>query len=320
MAGTTSSSTATTTKKMSSVQCCASCGAEENDSIKLTTCDICDLALYCDKACQELHKPEHGPACRKRVAELDEVLFQQPECNHMGDCAICMLPMPIEDTKFTDLPCCSERICNGCDYAVMRTENASRLENKCPFCRKRVAANFDEVKRDILPRVAKDDPVALRCMGRICMAEGDVSDAFRHMKKAADLGDLEAHYQLADMYRDGDGVEVDEKKEMKHLKEAAIAGHPQARHNLGCTEWNNGNRKRAMKHFIIAASLGDEASLKIIREEYAEKGVSKEDFAKALRAYQATVEEAKSPDRDVAEAEGRNTMLQWVKPVSLFEQ
>lgn len=305
---------------MSSVQCCASCGVEENDSIKLTTCDICDLALYCDKACQELHKPEHRSACRKRVAELDKVLFQQPESNHMGDCPICCLPMPIEGRKHTDLPCCSKRICNGCDYAVEGTEIARRLENKCPFCRKRVAANFDEVKRDILPRVGKDDPVALRCIGNIFRAEGDVIEAFRHMTKAADLGDAEAHYELAEMYRDGEGVEVDVRKEMKHLEQAAIAGHPQARHNLGCTEGNNGNVKRAMKHFIIAASLGDDASLKIIREEYAAKRVSKENFAKALRAYQATVEEAKSPARDVAEAAGRNTTLRWVKPVSLLEQ
>ena len=47
------------------------------------------------------------------------------------------------------------------------------------------------------------------------------------------------------MYREGTGVEKDEKKQVSHLEEAAIGGHPKARHNLGCDEWSNGRHERA---------------------------------------------------------------------------
>jgi len=46
------------------------------------------------------------------------------------------------------------------------------------------------------------------------------------------LGDVNAHYQISCVCHDGYGVEKDEKKELHHLEEAAIRGHPEARHNL----------------------------------------------------------------------------------------
>jgi len=35
------------------------------------------------------------------------------------------------------------------------------------------------------------------------------------------------------MYYEGQGVEKDKKKDVYHLEQAAIGGHPNARHNLG---------------------------------------------------------------------------------------
>ena len=45
---------------------------------------------------------------------------------------------------------------------------------------------------------------------------------------------------MAGVYHDGYGVEEDEKKIIHHLEEAAIGGHPGARHNFGCEESKNG--------------------------------------------------------------------------------
>ena len=48
------------------------------------------------------------------------------------------------------------------------------------------------------------------------------------------------------MFRRMEGVEKDKKKEMyHHLEEAAIGGHPGARYNIGCVEWNNRRVERA---------------------------------------------------------------------------
>ncbi|KAK1733959.1 hypothetical protein QTG54_015217 [Skeletonema marinoi] len=65
---------------------------------------------------------------------------------------------------------------------------------------------------------------------------------------------------------DGYGVEKDKKKEVYHVEEAAIAGHPGARYTM------SGKTK-----------------------------VSKDDFAAALRAHQAAVDATKSPQREAAE-------------------
>ena len=55
-----------------------------------------------------------------------------------------------------------------------------------------------------------------------------------------------------------------------------------------------------MKHWIIAAKLGDDGSLEGVRSLYEDGLVSKEDFAAALRGYQTAIEAAKSPQREEA--------------------
>jgi TPR repeat protein len=132
--------------------------------------------------------------------------------------------------------------------------------------------------------------------------EGDYEGAFEYYTKAVELGDAHAHFQLSCLYRKGQGVEKDEKKELHHLEEAAIAGHPDARYNLACYEGGNGRIERAVKHLIIAANLGCDDSLKGLKECYADGRCSKEDFAAALRAHQAAVDATKSPQREEAEA------------------
>ena len=104
------------------------------------------------------------------------------------------------------------------------------------------------------------------------------------------------------MYHLGEGVEKDERKKVYHLEEAAIGGHPKARHNLGYLEWKNGMLERAVKHWIIAAKLGYDDSLNALKSCYKDGLISKEDFAAALRGHQAAVDATKSPQREAAEA------------------
>lgn len=75
--------------------------------------------------------------------------------------------------------------------------------------------------------------------------EGDYSGAFEYFSKAAELGDVGAHGNLSLMYQNGDGVEKGKKKEVYHMEEAAISGYSDARHNLGCVEWENHRFDRA---------------------------------------------------------------------------
>jgi hypothetical protein len=84
------------------------------------------------------------------------------------------------------------------------------------------------------------------------------------------------------------------------LEEAAIGGYPDARYNLGSYEDRNGRINRAMKHFIIAANLGDTGALETVKSGFAQGIVSKEDYEAALRGHQAAVDATKSTQRDAA--------------------
>ena len=284
--------------RVSQTQCCASCGTAGSDDIELKDCDDCDLVKYCSDDCQEDHRPQHKKECKRRAAELhDELLFKQPESSYFGDCPICCLPLSIDPTKSTLSSCCSKSICQGCNFANQSREVEGRLEQKCAFCRKTLPKTEEEWNERLMKRIEANDPVAMREMGGIRYHEGDYTAAFEYYLNAATLGDVPAHYQLSCLFRDGKGVEKNEKKAVHHAEKAAIDGHPGARHNLGCKEMKNYQYDRAAKHFIIAAKQGYDKSLKCLREIYKVGLMSKDDFEAALRSCQIAITETKSPQR-----------------------
>ena len=79
-----------------------------------------------------------------------------------------------------------------------------------------------------------------------------------------------------------------------------MKGDTDARHNLGVSEYYAGNFDRAFWHFMIAAEYSD--SLENIQQMFKNGQATKDDYAKALRAYQAYLVEIKSPQRDEAAA------------------
>jgi hypothetical protein len=286
------------------MMCCASCGKAEVDDVKLKKCTCCDLVKYCSVDCQKNHRPKHREACEKRAAEIrDDKLFRQPDESHLGECPICFLPLPLDYTKWTVNSCCCQRICRGCQYANYLREMEQGLEERCPFCREELPETQEEADQNYQKRVKVNDPFALFNTGFKCYKERDYEGALNYYTKAAKLGEIDAQYKLATMYERGLGVDKDEKKEVYYLEEAAIRGHPDARYNLGCHEEENNMRiDRAVKHFIIAAKLGDNGALERVKNGFMDGLVGKEDYAAALRGHQAAVDATKSAQRDAAEA------------------
>ncbi len=239
---------------------CAWCGIAAVDNIKLEDCDGCDLVKYCRDKCRGEHRHWHAGDCKRRAKELhDKELFTQPDSTHLGECPICFLLLPLEGRKSTFYACCSKTICNGCDYA---NDISNGHQNYCLFCREPIPDGREESDRRRMKRIEANDPAAIRQMAAICDGEGEYDKAFEYYTKAAKLGDLTAHFNIGVMYRDGEGVEKDEEKEVYHLEKAAIGGHPDARYNLGGIEEENGRFDRAVKHWIIGAKLGDADSMK----------------------------------------------------------
>ena len=284
---------------------CASCGiAGGDDDITLKKCN-CKLVRYCSVKCQRDHRPKHKQECKKRVAELrDELLFKRPESSHLGDCPICMLPMPLAANESTAYNCCSTFVCNGCELAqnISRGYSRGRASSNevCPFCREAVPETKEEWDKQRMKRVDANDPFAMRQEGRKQEDAGDYRSALKYFLTAADLGDAEAHYRLADFYCKGNGVEKNMGKVMYHIEAASIIGHPHARHFLACLEERSGNTEAAVKHWVIAAAQGQVLSMKVLKDEFRKGIVSKDDLATALRAHHAAVNAMKSPQRDMA--------------------
>ncbi len=283
------------------VACCASCGKAEVDDVKLKKC-ACNLVKYCSVGCQKNHRPQHKKTCKKRMAEIrDDRLFTQPDESHLGECPICCLPLPVDYSKWAINSCCCKAICDGCSHANKKRELEQGLEQRCPYCREKLPDTDEEIDKNYMKRAKADDPAAIRLMGEKCHRQGDIEGAFQYYTKAAALGEAGAHYNSSVLYRQGEGVERDAKKEIYHLEEAAIGGHPAARYNLGCYEEGNGNIERAVKHYIIAAKLGLDVGLGAVKKGFVKGVVSKEDYAAALRGHQAAVDATKSAQRDVAQ-------------------
>ena len=152
-----------------------------------------------------------------------------------------------------------------------------------------------------MKRIEANDPAAMVDWGLYLNEEGDFDGAFEYLTKAAELGDMQAHFELGVTYYKGEGVEKDKGKAVYHYEVAAIGGQPDARYNLGNHEERNGNMERAVKHFIIAAKLGDTGSMKELWGHYSDENITKEDLEATLRAHQAAIDAMKSPQRDAAE-------------------
>lgn len=167
--------------------------------------------------------------------------------------------MPLDPTKTSHNECCSKTTCNGCSYANEVRQREEALEHRCPFCRSLTpttdAEGDAEGQQYLQKRMEANEPEAFAQSGMYEYATQNYNKAFEHFTKAAELGHIMAHSELALLYLEGNGVGKDEKKWVYHLEQAAIGGNVNARYNLGCVEGRKGNHKRAMKHFKIAATF-----------------------------------------------------------------
>ena len=297
-----------------SADVCANCGKGsggegEGGAVKLKHCTACRLVKYCGVDCQRAHRKQHKKACKKRAAELkDKRLYSQGLERHEGDfCPLCTLPIPLpmgDHSAFYE--CCIKKVCNGCNFAARK-----RGMNDCPFCRTLHPDDDADMLKMVQARVAKKDPEAIfylglkYCHGHLGMKR-DIRKAFDLWSEAAELGSIEALFSIGlrpgpDMSKSAQ-EQQDEAKAAEFYTNAAMQGHVEARHNLGCYEMKKGNYDRAVRHVLISAKMGYEHSVGMIKDLFTNGIATKEQYAEALKGYQDAVEETKSHDRDEAKA------------------
>ena len=223
-----------------------------------------------------------------------------------GDfCPICTLsiPLPMHDHAGFNV-CCMKMICHGCIFAAEK-----RGMHDCPFCRTNRPVDDAGELAMVRARVLKKDPEA------ICKLAGwyfhgelgvqkDMRKAVELWTEAAGLGSVQALNSLGISYCLGNGVQEDKVKGIRFLEKAAMQGHVDSRYQLGWVEENKGNYDRAVRHLLISAKMGDEDSLKRIKDWFMSRLASKDQYTEALKGYQEAVEETKSHDRDEAKRLG----------------
>ena len=236
----------------------------------------------------------------------DDELFKPPLPKE--DCPICLLCLPAFESGSTYMPCCGKMICSGCGFAPVYDNLGNEIiEEKCPFCRTPTPDSDEEHNGRLQKRVEVGDAEAISMLGcNYCDGEDgfpqDYDKAFELFVRAGDLGYTKAYCDVGYAYSNGEGVERDVKKANHYYKLAAMRGNVISRYNLGVVEWEAGNMNRALKHYMIAAGGGDCDSLKEIQTLYTNEHATKDDYTKALRAYQAYLAEIKSIQRDKAVA------------------
>jgi len=278
---------------------CANCGKEGASNI----CNKCKQVKYCNAVCKKKHRTKHKKACERQAAELyDEELFKQPPLYH-GDCPICFLRLPWFGNGKRYQSCCGKIICSGCLHAMEKT-NKRKL---CPFCRIPSPATDKEIIKRVQKRVKRNDAAAIYNLGDYYY-EGtkglpqDHRKAFELYHRAAELGSAESMANMGRSYFFGEGVGRDVEKAMHYFELGAMMGDDGARVALGYIEQNLGNMDRALRHHMIAVGSGCNASLKRIQQLYSGGQVTRDEYTKALRAYQDYLNVVKSSQRDKAAA------------------
>ena len=247
----------------------------------------------------------------RRAAEMyDKELFKQPPHHwvrgHEGDCPICHKRLPTLTSGSRFQVCCG-MICCGCLYAAVERKGEDLVPRTCPNCRASRPNSREEYMEQLMPRVDAGDIQATYALG-VYHAEGlyglskDLDKALELWEQSAERGCADSIHKIGKLYYHGNGVDRDKKKAMHFLELAAIRGCVEARYNLGQLEYNAGNMDRAIKHFMIAIDGGDNDSLNQILSIYKEGYTSKDEYVKALRAYQKYLGEIKTSQRDEAVA------------------
>jgi len=297
---------------------CANCGKEGNDINNV--CNKCKMVKYCNAACKKKHRHKHKKDCEehvrladKRAAELhDEKLFKQPP-PPWEDCPICFLKMPLKMKGHKYKACCGKIICSGCNHAPVYDDQGNVVAKKtCPFCRTPWHKSDEVWIERLKKRIEADDPIAIHKLG-MYYRDGirgftqDYEKALELYHRAGKLGCSLAYNSIGYAYEYSTrGVEVDKKKAVHYYELAAMGGDSLARHNLGIMEQKAGNKERAVRQYMIAAGGGYSDSLKEIKELYSHGRVPKEDYTKALQAYQAYLGDIRSRQRDEAAAADEN--------------
>jgi len=249
-------------------------------------------------------------------ARLDNLLSTaQAETAHIDlfaplpereECPICMIPLPFKEGEIVFKLCCGKMICVGCVHKSLNTDRKNGVPDhklKCVFCQQKLISISNNNIKLIKKLMKKKNPEAFIAMAgsyRIGK-EGVIQSDTRSLEMyicSAELGHARAYAKVASYYKEGIAVEQDMSKAREFWEVAAKKGSVAAHEQLMLFHSENGNSDECYQHMTILASAGDQRSIDGLMKAYKEKSISKEELTKTLHAFQKSINDMKSKDRD----------------------
>ena len=232
---------------------------------------------------------------------LQRLLNEGHERTEGDRCPICYLYVESPVSKHSRINvCCMKTVCNGCRLAAYQQGLRG-----CPFCRSPRPDGDASTLAMIQKRVSKRDAEAIHMLGTKYYFGSlgltkDVPRAIELWTEAAELGSVDAQYDLGRAYYTGEDVEEDKPRGIQYWQQAAMEGQVDSRYCLGLVEFTKGNYEIAAQHYMISAKMGYEVSLNAIKKRFMEGKATKAQYAEALRGYHDAVLETKSHQREEA--------------------
>ena len=220
------------------------------------------------------------------------------------ECPICLLPLPIDDSEIRFMACCGKMICMGCicKHVVTETKNGvQQHDHKCIFCRQLMPKNSVKAMKKLMK---KNNPHAhIQMANRYKEGDGVIQSYTKTLEMyvdAAELGHADAYAGIGLCYKEGIAVERNMSKAFYFLEVGAKKGSIVAQKLLASFHLINANSNEGIEHLKVAAYAGDQDSMDTLMKLYKAKVLSKDDLTQILRAFQTSYDEMKSKDRDDA--------------------
>ena len=232
------------------------------------------------------------------------------------ECPICMLPLPFMTSEVKLCVACGKTICLGCVLGAIEVhrrdgkdrdrETAFKKFMSCPFCRE---VTTDNILERTMKLANAGQHKAMRIIGSYYFngergLPQDQDEGLKWYLRAVEAGSGQAACNVGTFYYNGNGVEQDYEKALEYYQKSAELGYSIAFTGIGYLLMSKGEIEEAMLCFRKAAicGAGDDATLKSLRYGFAERYITKDEYAFTLRENQAACNEMKSGNRDRAKA------------------
>ena len=186
---------------------------------------------------------EHEAARARREANPE----REPTSERWGSrCPICFEDWDVNESYVLRV-CCCRRVCKLCMEKMMN--------QTCPLCRAPPYTSDAEYLVHVRRHVQNEVPEAIYTLGKIYqegalgISEKSSKKAVKLLKRAVELGCVEAMNALGLLYQRGEGVKkIDSKKSMQLYEMAADQGSHWGQHNLASLLYEEEIKKASPNH------------------------------------------------------------------------